>query len=106
MGARARAKSLEVSEYKFVFSAAPTLFLAIALAPSASEPSPVLVVAALWLYPPAPPGSVGNECPMVAPTSPGSGGQGSTAGVLWAGVGARARKESLEMIEFKFVCLF
>ena len=44
VGARARAKSSEMSEFKFVFGVALYLFLAIALTPSASEPSPVLVV--------------------------------------------------------------
>ena len=57
VGARARAKSLEMGEFKFVFGAALPLFLATALTPSASESSPVLVVAALWLYPLVPPWS-------------------------------------------------
>ena len=49
VGARALAKSLEVSGFLNLFDvAAPSLFLATALTPSASESSPVLV-AALWL---------------------------------------------------------
>ena len=58
VGARALAKSLEVSGFLNLFDvAAPSLFLATALTPSASESSPVLVVAALWLYPLVPPWS-------------------------------------------------
>ena len=84
-GARARANSLEMSEFKFVHGAELSLFFAPALTPSASEPSPVLVVAALWLHPPAPNGPGGHECLMEVSTSPGSGGQGPAVGVLRAG---------------------
>ena len=45
-GARARAGSLEMCEFEFVDGAALSLFFAAALTPSASESSPVLVVAA------------------------------------------------------------
>ena len=39
---------------------------------------------------------------MVAPTSPGSGGQGFAVAILRAGAGARARVKSFEISEFKF----
>ena len=48
-----------------------SLFSASALAPSASELSPVVVVAALWLCPPAPPGSRGHERPWWPRLHPG-----------------------------------
>ena len=40
---------------------------------------------------------------MEAPTSPGSGSQGSTVGILRAGAGSRAQAKSLQIGEFKFV---